>query len=484
MCIGPSAAATARVSDPLTAFLLFVEPIQDTILRMTNLFGVRTYGTEWETLDMETLHAYFGILLLAGVYRSGGEHTIELWNDETGRPIFRATMSIEYFKKIHRCIRFDDKADRVERSVRDKLAPIRLVFDVWAVNLRKWYVPGENVTIDEQLLPYRGRCPFLQYIPSKPDRYGIKIWALCDSETSYAWNMQVYTGKDRNCRPEVNQGQRVVLDMVAGLENRNVTTDNFFTSYTLAAELKRRRLSLLGTLRKNRNFVPAKLLNVKSEPANFSDFVFDHSMPATMVTYKPKKNRFVLLLSTKHFTRSICEEKNKPAMIMDYNATKGGADTLDQMVGTFCSKRKVNRWPMALFCNILDVSAVNAFVVYTKMFPQYHIDEKASRRRLFLKELGTALVRPLILKRSRYPRAPNAVEVVRNMREQQRVEQADQPRRRREPAPVGPPPAKRARCSVCPYCSTGNLHSTRCDKCNKTACASHMYKICHNCVDN
>lgn len=183
--------------------------------------------------------------------------------------------------------------------------------------------------------------------------------------------MQVYTGKDRNCRPEVNQGQRVVLDLVGGLENRNVTTDNFFTSYTLAAELKRRRLSLLGTVRKNRNFVPAKLLNVNSKPANFSDFVFDHSMPATMVTYKPKKNRFVLLLSTKHFTRSICEENNKPAMIMDYNATKGGVDTLDQMVGTYRSERKVNRWPMALFCNILDVSAVNALVVYTRMFPRW-----------------------------------------------------------------------------------------------------------------
>ncbi|KAJ3594856.1 hypothetical protein NHX12_004161, partial [Muraenolepis orangiensis] len=30
----------------------------------------------------------------------------------------------------------------------------------------------------------------LSYIPSKPGKYGIKIWAACDARSSYAWNMQ------------------------------------------------------------------------------------------------------------------------------------------------------------------------------------------------------------------------------------------------------------------------------------------------------
>lgn len=244
VCLESTVAAAARCTDPLSAFLLFVTPIEDTILRMTNLKGVQVFGAKWEMLELQTLRAYIGVLLLAGVYRSHGESTEELWNDDTGRSIFRAMMSLEMFKKIHRCVRFDDKSDRIERRVRDKLAPIRFVFDIWAYNLRKWYILSSNVTVDEQLLPYRGRCPFLQYIPSKPDRYGIKIWAACYSSTSYAWNMQIYTGRDRNCRPEINQGQRVVLDLTEGLENRTVTTDNFFTSYSLAAELKRRRMTL------------------------------------------------------------------------------------------------------------------------------------------------------------------------------------------------------------------------------------------------
>ncbi|GBP00162.1 hypothetical protein EVAR_71070_1, partial [Eumeta japonica] len=36
----------------------------------------------------------------------------------------------------------------------------------------KFYLPGENLTIDEQFVPFRGRVSFKQYLPSKPDKYG------------------------------------------------------------------------------------------------------------------------------------------------------------------------------------------------------------------------------------------------------------------------------------------------------------------------
>lgn len=162
------------------------------------------------------MRAYYGLLLLAGAYRPCGESITELWNCKRGRPIFAATMSESRFRLITRCIRFDDKEQRVLERVRDKLAPIRVVFDKWVYRIRSAYCPGDYITVDEQLLPYRGRTPFTQYIPSKPAKYGIKIWVAADAETFYACNMQVYVGDDRNCAVEANQGQRVVLDMVEG----------------------------------------------------------------------------------------------------------------------------------------------------------------------------------------------------------------------------------------------------------------------------
>ena len=49
-------------------------------------------------------------------------------------------------------------------------------------NLRREYLTGPTLTVDEQLMPRRGRCRFLQDLPSKPDKYGITIFWICHSE--------------------------------------------------------------------------------------------------------------------------------------------------------------------------------------------------------------------------------------------------------------------------------------------------------------
>ena len=63
------------------------------------------------------------------------------------------------------------------------------------------------------------------------------------------------------------------------------------------------------------------------------------------------------------------------------------------------------RWPVAVFHNILDVSACNAYVVWTAIDPAWN-QGKCFKRRLFLAELGKALVTPLIQLRQHLPRTP------------------------------------------------------------------------------
>ena len=91
--------------------------------------------------------------------------------------------------------------------------------------------PLKFVTCDEQLLTFRGRCPFKQYIPSKPGKYGIKLWMLSDSQTSYVCRLQVYIGRQGDTR-ETNQSKHVVTDLCRSLKGtgKYVTCDNFFTS--------------------------------------------------------------------------------------------------------------------------------------------------------------------------------------------------------------------------------------------------------------
>lgn len=209
---GPTKNATSVVTNIKSSFDLFIsQNIKQLVMEMTNLRGLELYGSGWQNIDIIELDAYFGLQIMAGVLKSHGESLTSLWEEKHGRPIFRATMSLKRFSHISRCLRFDKSEDREERRQRDKLAPIRYIWDKWNTQLKVYYNPHENVTVDEQLVPFRGRCSFRQYIPSKPAKYGLKIWALCDSKSKYAWNMEVYTGRARNTQPEKNQGNIFIL---------------------------------------------------------------------------------------------------------------------------------------------------------------------------------------------------------------------------------------------------------------------------------
>lgn len=147
---------------------------------MTNLEGRHVFREKFKELDKTHLHAYLGIFILARVYRSKDESKASLWDAETDKAIFQATMSVETFHIFSRVILFDNQETRASRWQQDKLSVIRTVWDSWTEQLLLLYDPGPNVTVDERLGAFRGRCPFRQYISSKPAKYGIKIWAACD----------------------------------------------------------------------------------------------------------------------------------------------------------------------------------------------------------------------------------------------------------------------------------------------------------------
>lgn len=287
--------------------------------------------------------------------------------------------------------------------------------------------------------------------------------------------MDIYVGRDRNCQAETNQGKRVVLQLVDGLESRNVTCDNFFTSFSLAKELKQQKITLVGTIRKNRKEIPPVLLDMKKKAPLHSEFVFNHSLPATMVSYTQKKNKFVTLLSTLHFKKQVAADGlKKPEIITFYNSTKGGVDTLDKLVGTYPCRRKVNRWPVAVFCNMLDISAYNAFVIFTELNPAWNSNKKKIKRRLFLLDLGFALVRPYIGDRSSLPYGKNASALVKDIQNRENISPSpslssssaatsNSSSKRR--LSHSEPTKKRARCQICPYRSNANTHSVRCDMC-------------------
>ena len=81
----------------------------------------------------------------------------------------------------------------------------------------------DAITVDEQLFPYRGRTKFTQFIPSKPAKYGIKVWWACDAKTKYPIHGILYTGKAEGAVREVNQGENVLLKLATPFKNTGRT---------------------------------------------------------------------------------------------------------------------------------------------------------------------------------------------------------------------------------------------------------------------
>lgn len=89
-------------------------------------------------------------------------------------------------------------------------------------------------------------------------------------------------------------------------------------------------------------------------------------------------------------------------------------DTLDQLLNRYTCKRKINNWPVILFCNKLDTSASNAFLQWTSIHSKC-IEIKLTKRKLFWEELKKSLIFPHTEARQHLPRSENWIKVNRRI---------------------------------------------------------------------
>jgi len=82
-------------------------------------------------------------------------------------------------------------------------------------------------------------------------------------------------------------------------------------------------------MKQNKTEIPQEFKPARQCDVNSSIFGFTKDL--TLVSYGPKKNKSVVLLSSLHHDSAICSDAGKPEIIEFYNKTKGAVDMLDQM---------------------------------------------------------------------------------------------------------------------------------------------------------
>lgn len=455
---GPTRYILNRVDNEYDTFIELLG--QDNIRRICEftVAEARRQGNNDFELSENDLLAFLGLCIIRGVLQGKNQPLSSFWNQEYGINIFQQTMGRNRFKDIKRYIRFDDKSSRTERRQTNKFAPIQELWDSVIKRCGDAFFPGENTTVDEQLFPCKCRCPFLQYIASKPDKFGIKFWIICDLVTKYILKVIPYIGKDDQRDSRMSVPESVVLKLAESYYGSGicVTSDNFFTSSSLAKSLHQKNITLLGTIRPNRREIPREIVkhfSSKQVPIHTSTFL--KSQDQMLVAYKAKPNKSVFVLSTEHRSAVIDTNnpKKKPKMITDYNQTKCGVDTADQMLRLYSTKCASRRWPLAVFFNLLDILCLNSFVLAKEMnMPN------AKSRRDFMLHIGKVLC-----SKAKARKRPHSQ--ISTMRIQANHTGSSE---------------SRTRCEIC----RSNKTKVVCCSCDKFVCGKCSSPICQSCISS
>lgn len=300
---GPTRIAKSAKTE-MDAFLNFFSfEMIDKVAEYTNLYierkrsvGKYARDRDYKITNRSEIMALFGILFMLSKNKSNKADANRAWKTNgTGLMICRAAFGINRFRFLLRSLRFDDSSTRKDRENTDKLAAIREIYSLINDNFQKNYCLSEFVTIDEMLHPFRGRCSFIQYMPAKPAKYGLKMYALCDARTFYVYSFEIYCGKQKDGHFNVsNKPMDIVKRLVEPIKNsnRNLTTDNYYTSYELTMYLLKNGLTFTGTIKKNKTEIPPQFLN--SSTRDIGSTIFGFQDECTLLSYVPKKKKKLL----------------------------------------------------------------------------------------------------------------------------------------------------------------------------------------------
>jgi len=196
------------------------------------------------------MKAFLGMTFLMGILRLPCRNDYWRTSKRFLTIAFGQVMPRDRFNLIWRYLHLHDSETE---DTTDKLRKVRQQIDNLNGKFSSMYVPNTNVTIDESMVKFKGRLGFRQYLPIKPIKWGIKIWALCDSDTGYLHRFNIYTGKETTTY-EMGLAHRVVHKLTGHLKFTNVRVfmDNFYSSPDLFVSLLNVGIYSCGTVRSNR----------------------------------------------------------------------------------------------------------------------------------------------------------------------------------------------------------------------------------------
>ena len=339
---------------------------------------------QWTPTTRDEMYSFLALLLFQAYLKlpDMGDY----WSTESLFDGNYARSMIPSRKRFKALLTFLKIVDHEQEDPDDRLRKVRFLYDTVCEKCQSLFVPGQCLSVDERMIKHKGRAVFKQYLPKKPVKWGFKVFAVCDADTGMLCKFEIYTGQ-----AGANDGDglthAVVLRLTEHLAGagRILFTDNFYTSPALAESLLERGSHLVGTVRTNRRGYPMQL---KTDLKNFEKHAergeTRYVREGNILVQQWKDRRVVSMLSTMHrgdshvmVTRHtkvngqhVELNIRQPTCVRDYNKNMGGVDTFDQRAAAYRTLRRTNKYWKSNFLDIIDIVAVNSFLLFQQFRQQ------------------------------------------------------------------------------------------------------------------
>ena len=230
----PGVSVTIGGSRPLDFFSQFVnQPILQHIVEHTNLnaeqymsshtLAPRSRIRQWLKQDhtLSELHRFIALILVMGLVRypkveshwsTSWPYATEAFSSVSYRNSVTYTCMYKYmymyiqvmkrdrFSLLLRFLHLNDNSQYKKKGEpgHDPLFKLRPFLAPLIANFQRVYTLNREVSVDESMIGFKGRLGFIQYMPKKPTKWGMKAYVLSDAHTGYIYSWHLYTGNTQH----------------------------------------------------------------------------------------------------------------------------------------------------------------------------------------------------------------------------------------------------------------------------------------------
>ncbi|CAH0723011.1 unnamed protein product, partial [Brenthis ino] len=347
--------------------------ILTTIVNCTNRTHILETGKSME-LTLRELKIYIGITMIMSALQYP---QIDMyWSEKWKVSIIAIAMTRNRFFFIRRRLKCVYDSEVTAEQKIQKIWKVQPLFNRILEGCHEQNRPKE-MSIDEMIIPFTGKCPMRQYCPNKPNPVGLKVFVLATPQ-GVVCDMVIYQG-DTTFPHLISQGfslgEAAVLHLTRTLVPGHLLFfDRFFTSIKLCDELLRRGFHGTGTVIKNivpKNCVltEEKVFRKKARGSSEVKVREDGKLAITMWL----DNKPVLMMSTCHCDQSHdeCERWSKkdkryervrrPVVIKTYNQNMGGVDLTDRMLSVCPSRSRTKKWTIRVISHLFDLAVLRQY---------------------------------------------------------------------------------------------------------------------------